>query len=52
MKARHLTNTPIVGGGNHPLDLLTAPAVLRVLLRDTEQEEEQLFDYVTGAGYR
>ncbi len=32
--------------------LLTARAVLRVLLSDAEYEEAQLVDYVKGVGYR
>jgi len=52
MKARHLKNIPVVDGDNRPLGLLTARAVLRVLLNDAEQEEAQLVDYVKGVGYQ
>lgn len=52
MKARHLKNIPVVDGDNRPLGVLTARAVLRVLLGDAEYEEAQLIDYVTGVGYR
>jgi CBS domain-containing protein len=38
MKARHLKNIPVVDGANRPLGLLTARAVLRVLLGDAEHE--------------
>lgn len=52
MKARHLKNIPVVDGDNRPLGVLTARAVLRVLLGDAEYEEAQLVDYVKGVGYR
>ena len=52
MKARHLRNIPVVDGDNRPLGVLTARAVLRVLLGDAEHEEAQLVDYVKGVGYR
>lgn len=52
MKARHLKNIPVVDGENRPLGVLTARAVLRILLGDAEYEEAQLVDYVKGVGYR
>lgn len=52
MKARHLKNIPVVDGENRPMGLLTARAVLRVLLSAAEHEEAQLVDYVKGVGYR
>ena len=52
MKARHLKNIPMVDGNNRPLGVLTARAVLRILLGDAEYEEAQLVDYVKGVGYR
>lgn len=52
MKTRHLKNIPVVDGDNRPLGVLTARAVLRVLLGDAEYEEAQLVDYVKGVGYR
>lgn len=52
MKARHLKNIPVVDGDNRPIGVLTARAVLRILLGDAEYEEAQLVDYVTGVGYR
>lgn len=52
MKARHLKNIPVVDGDNRPLGVLTARAVLRILLGDAESEEAQLVDYVKGIGYR
>jgi predicted transcriptional regulator len=52
MKARHLKNIPVVDEDNRPSGLLTARAVLRVLLGDAEHEEARLVDYVKGVGYR
>jgi CBS domain-containing protein len=52
MKERHLKNIPVVDGDNRPLGVLTARAVLRVLLSDAEYEEAQMVDYVKGVGYR
>lgn len=52
MRARHLRNIPVVDESNRPLGVLTARAVLRVLLGELEGEEDQLIDYVKGLGYR
>ena len=52
MKERHLKNIPVVDVDNRPIGVLTARAVLRVLLSDAEYEEAQLVDYVKGVGYR
>ena len=52
MRERHLKNMPVVDGDNRPIGVLTARAVLRVLLNDAEYEEAQLVDYVKGVGYR
>lgn len=52
MKGRHLKNIPVVDGDNRPLGILTARAILRVLLSDAEYEEAQLVGYVKGIGYR
>lgn len=52
IKERHLKNIPVVDGDNRPVGVLTARAVLRVLLSDAEYEEAQLVDYVKGIGYR
>lgn len=52
MKVRHLKNIPVVDGNNRPIGVLTARAVLRVLLGDAEYEEALLVDYVKGVGYR
>ena len=52
MKERHLKNIPVVDGNNRPIAVLTARAILRVLLGDAEYLEAQLIDYVEGIGYR
>jgi CBS domain-containing protein len=52
MKTQHLKSVPVVDGDNRPLGLLTARALLSVLLGDAELEEAQLVGYVTGVGYR
>lgn len=52
MKARHLKTIPVVDEDNRPLGVLTARAVLRVLLGEVEDEGAQMVDYVTGVGYR
>lgn len=52
MKERHLKNIPVVDDDNRPVGVLTARAVLRILLSDAEYEEAQLVDYVKGVGYR
>jgi len=52
MANRHVKNMPVVDDDNRPIGVLTARAVLRVLLSDAKYEEAQLFDYVRGIGYR
>lgn len=52
MKTRHLKNIVMVDENNRPLALLTARSILRVLLGESQHEEEQLIDYVSGVGYR
>lgn len=52
MKERHLKNIPVVDDDGRPIGVLTARAVLRILLSDAEYEEAQLVDYVKGVGYR
>lgn len=52
MKERHLKNIPVVDGDDRPIGMLTARAVLRILLSAAEYEEAQLVDYVKGIGYR
>ncbi len=52
MKERHLKNIPVVDDDNRPIGVLTARAILRLLLGDAEFDEAQLMDYVKGVGYR
>ena len=52
MKERHLKNIPVVDSDDRPIGVLTARAVLRVLLKDAKYEEAQLVDYVKGVGYQ
>ncbi len=52
MKERHIKNIPVVNAENRPIGVVTARAVLRVLLSDAEFEEAQLIGYVKGVGYR
>jgi CBS domain-containing protein len=52
MKARGLKNIPVVDEASRPVGVLTARAVLGVLLHDMKYEEALLSDYVKGIGYR
>lgn len=51
-KARKLKNIPFVDEGSRPVGLLHARDLLQVLLRDSENDEAMLRDYVMGVGYR
>ncbi|MEO6929531.1 MAG: CBS domain-containing protein [Casimicrobiaceae bacterium] len=52
MKARRLKNIPITDGEGRPVGVLNARDVLQILLREVEDEESLLRDYVMGIGYR
>lgn len=52
MKERSLKNIPVVDEHSRPIGVLTARAILRVLLHHVEYEEALLMDYVKGVGYR
>jgi CBS domain-containing protein len=52
MKERSLKNIPVVDEHSRPIGVLTARAILAVLLHDVEYEEALLMDYVKGVGYR
>lgn len=52
MKEHGLKNIPVVDEHARPVGVLTARAILRVLLRDVQYEEALLIDYVKGVGYR
>jgi CBS domain-containing protein len=52
MMEGHIKNIPVVDSNDRPLGVLTARAILRILLRDSEFDEVLLMDYVRGVGYR
>ena len=52
MKERSLKNIPVVDEHSRPTGVLTARAILAVLLHEVEYEEALLMDYVKGVGYR
>ena len=52
MKERGLKNIPIIDHDSRPVGMLTARDALQALLRETENEESLLRDYVMGIGYR
>jgi CBS domain-containing protein len=45
-------NVPLVDAGNRPIGVVTARDMLHFLLREVENEELLLRDYVMGFGYR
>jgi CBS domain-containing protein len=51
IKERSLKNIPVVGWDSCPLGVLNARDILQVLLRESEDEEAILRDYVMGIGY-
>jgi signal-transduction protein with cAMP-binding, CBS, and nucleotidyltransferase domain len=52
MKERHLKNIVVVDADDRASGLLTARAILRVLLGNAEEAEAQLVNYVGGVGYQ
>jgi CBS domain-containing protein len=52
MKTRGVKNVPITDDERYPLGVLAAQDALQVLLREVEDEEALLRDYVMGIGYR
>ena len=52
MRKLGFKNVPLVDSANHPIGIITARDVLQVLLREAENEELLLRDYVMGFGYR
>jgi CBS domain-containing protein len=52
MKSRGLKNIPVTDMENRPLGVLNARDTLEVLLREVENEEGLLRDYVMSVGYR
>jgi CBS domain-containing protein len=52
MKERRLKNIPVTDEASLPIGLINARDALEVLLREVEQEETLLRDYVMCVGYR
>jgi arabinose-5-phosphate isomerase len=52
MRGLRLKNFPVVDEGHRPIGVLNARDVLDMLLREAEDEESLLTDYVVGIGYR
>jgi CBS domain-containing protein len=52
IKQHGLTNIPIVDQESKPVGVLNARDALRALLEDVQYEEQLLYDYVMGVGYR
>jgi len=52
MKARGLKRLPVVDAEGRPLAVVSARQVVEGLLREVEQEEELLRDYIMCVGYR
>jgi CBS domain-containing protein len=52
MKARRLKRLPVVDAEGRPLAVVNARQVVEGLLREVEQEEALLRDYITCTGYR
>jgi CBS domain-containing protein len=51
MKERGLKNIPVVDQDSRPVGVLHARDILQVLLKESEDEESLLRDYVMGVGY-
>ncbi len=51
MKERGLKNIPVTDQDFRPLGVLNARDILQVLLKESEDEEAMLRDYVMGVGY-
>jgi len=51
MKERSLKNIPVVDQASRPLGVLHARDILQMLLKEAENGESMLRDYVMGVGY-
>ena len=51
MKERKLKNIPVVDKDSRPIGVLHARDILQVLLKESQDEESMLRDYVMGIGY-
>ena len=52
MASRSLQNLPVLDVGAKPIGILDIRDAMRALFREEEVEEQMLFNYVTGVGYR
>ena len=52
MNQRELKNIPVTDAQNRPIGILNARDALQELLKESEDEEVLLRDYVMGIGYR
>ncbi len=52
MKVRQLKNIPVAAENLKPIGVLNAGDALQALLKEEEDEESLLRDYVMGIGYR
>lgn len=52
MRTRELKNIPITDGSSRPVGVLNARDALQALLKEVEDEEALLRDYVMCVGYR
>jgi predicted transcriptional regulator len=52
MKARQLKRLPVVDDHGKPLAVVSARQVMEGLLKEVEQEEEPLRDYIMCVGHR
>jgi CBS domain-containing protein len=52
MTARNLQNIPVIDVGARPLGMLDIRDAMKALFEQEEIQEQMLFNYVTGVGYR
>ena len=50
--SRNLKNIPVIGVGTKPLGILDIRDAMKALFEQEEMQEQMLFNYVTGVGYR
>jgi CBS domain-containing protein len=52
MRARNLQNMPVVDASRRPLGVLDVRDALQAILREEQDQEHLLIDYIAGVGYR
>jgi CBS domain-containing protein len=52
MTARNLQNIPVIDVGARPVGVLDIRDAMKALFEQEEMQEQMLFNYVTGVGYR